>query len=79
MPLDNHTAQQHNKTPPLAKTRCTAQPIRTTTTICELSKPPVLKLPQIVSHPPLLISASSFLEMKLGTPWLSHRFLSIES
>lgn len=32
-----------------------------------------------VSHPPLLISASSFLEMKLGTPWLSHKPLSIES
>lgn len=35
--------------------------------------------PQIVSHPPLLISASSFRLMKLGMPWLRNVFLSIES
>lgn len=46
-----------------------------------LSTPPVTKalLSQIVSHPPLLISASNLRLIELGTPWLSHRFLSIES
>jgi len=35
--------------------------------------------PQMVSHPPLLMSPSSFRLMKLGTPWLSQSVRTVES